>query len=637
MQIKWHPYLGLLALCCLWPYNTQAFQQFTKDSSQYCLPKMSLEKQNQFSRRIMNIGASYSHGCPTCDSHFFSTGAPNEDEDKGWLRRNYLLHFTQQTPWKNNSLFKSEFVSLVENDGYANLTRLFTHEQLKEKPYRSRWVYRLDDQALEVMDAETEHLVTNSDDGFEDEAYLVDGAQVFKKHREKGEPNRGHVMQFYPGTFRGEGANGPTLIDFATDDSRSYHLMRHLGDQDLYYNLKKDGWLDNQKREELIQKTVERIQKADPSYIIIPDGFFWDSVPWLVQFLRESQPNSFVSKLLTSKILTQRVNRLALIDSEVESRMHDDYFEVLARVSRGQGSPTGDPVPIFLSRLIDKPAQSIFEREVQEEFAELIGSFIKSLIAVDVTDELRYQFARAAEEYGYDSSHMESKEATAEEEKLIIKALANSTLKPIISRVIQDLPLILKAADRSFTAINDRLEEFTNRTDNNVHLVNADEFYQNFHKIVNPRTMHPSVEGSKFIADIVNRSICKQEKVISPSAPKPGPYKRYQGHSVLFWDGVNVMREGPSRNRLLLRGHHWNLSQADIVPTAETTIISGNLTRNIKLSRDTKLAYTVVFDRKGNLLAKTITPHKNTSWYQTATGLIEDMGREIALTYPRNH
>ena len=636
MQIKWLPFLGLLALCCLWPYNTQAFQQFTKDSSQYCLPKMSLEKQNQFSRRIMNIGASYGHGCPTCDSHFFFTGALKETNDKGWFRRNYLLHFTQQTPWKNNNLFKGEFISLVENDGYANLTRLFSHEQLQESPYRSRWVYRLDDHAFGVMDADTEHLVTNSDDGFEDQAFIVEGAKVFNKHRENGEPNLGHVIQFYPGIYRGEGPHGGTLIDFATDDSRSYHLMRHLGDQDLYYKLKKGGWLDHHQREELIQKTVKRIQKAEPSYIIIPDGFFWDSVPWLVQFLRESHPNSFVTKLLTSKILTQTVHRLALIDSEVESRMHDDYFEVLARVSRGQGSPTGEPVPIFLSRLIDKPAQSVLERGLEEEFSVLIGTFIKSLIAVDVTDELRYQFARAAEEYGNDSNYVESKEATPEEENLIIKALANSTLKPIISRILQDLPLILKAADRSFTAINDRLEEFTNRTDNNVHLVNADEFYHNFHRLVNPRTMHPSVEGSKFIADIVNRAICKKEKVISPSDPKPGPYQRYQGHSVLFWDGVNVMREGPSRNRLKLRGHHWNLSQAHIVPTAETTIISGNLTRNIKLRRDTKLEYTLAFDRKGNLLAKTITPHKNTAWYQTATDLIEDLGREIALTYPRN-
>jgi hypothetical protein len=56
--------------------------------------------------------------------------------------------------------------------------------------------------------------------------------------------------------------------------------------------------------------------------------------------------------------------------------------------------------------------------------------------------------------------------------------------------------------------VNEQVTAVGKATDNNVHELDVNEFYENLGYFLNPRTAHPSVLGATRMARMVERTTC---------------------------------------------------------------------------------------------------------------------------------
>jgi hypothetical protein len=86
---------------------------FRKDASQFCVSRLDADKQAEIFSRIMNLGASYSHGCTMCDASPTFRAQVIADGEFNFARRNFLAQFLHRGAWKNPSDFKFEFMTIL--------------------------------------------------------------------------------------------------------------------------------------------------------------------------------------------------------------------------------------------------------------------------------------------------------------------------------------------------------------------------------------------------------------------------------------------------------------------------------------------------------------------------------------------
>ncbi len=495
------PFISLLTL-----QNSFSAPRFDKTPTQFCPDTMSAKKQNKIFSRVMNIGASYGHGCTTCETSLSQRDSMKDTNDLGWVRRNFLVQFLQRTTWKSEISFKHEFISVIENDPHANFANIYSKSELKETPYRSRWIYRPMSDNFSIMpNWQEEELLANSN--FHDESFLIGGANIRKKKKVvKNREDKGHLYQTYPGNFYKDGARSKLIIDLAVDNATTNELFKYLTDEDIFKKLKKGEWKDKALRQLLIHKAATKITNSKPSLIFMVDTFFWDTVPLMFHYVKKEKPNSILFKLITSKLFQKAIDT-KLGSVETEKNKIEDFFEVLRRVSKGY--QTGRPVPIILARLIDNPGKEIISSGNQEAFGALIGTYIKTLTDIDLTEELTYWLKQIKYDKNTNNYNMsESYQKNLQNMRHSLKDGEKGLVKKLLVAALADLPVLIKSADKAFNDINKKIRTFTSTSNHNVHLVNADEFYLNFHNIIHPETMHPTVSGAKFMSDLIHRTTC---------------------------------------------------------------------------------------------------------------------------------
>jgi hypothetical protein len=512
--------------------------QFEKNAAQYCLSKISAQSQSELFARTMNLGASYSHGCTQCD-----VGASFRDQlaatnDLFFVRRNYLAQFLERARWKNPAEFKFEFLNVQENDAETNLARMFPLSQLQTQGYNGKWAFYPEELRAELLSSELEKYTLESP-GFNDQSMLIGSGYTRHTYWDRDLSRKGHIYQSVPGKHYSAGARQKILFDLALDKSRSFELLKNYGDEQVYKRLVESGWNDLNDRSFLISKTVAYLRSFGVSSVFAPDAMFWDAVPALFARAKELNPKSLVAKLLTAPFLSKQMG-LEFYKADQRERMMRDYFEVLARLSRNNGN--GKSVPVFYGRLIDAPGEMIRSRGLEKEFGALIAAFVEVFTGRDfskqITDELkkrvwkfeskklkslwhwgsssRFEQVENVEE---DFSEVEAAQASRALKQIDLLTLPGDT-KPVLPDAMRglvnaailsalgDLPLLVDAADAAFTDQNRILREVAANPHNNIQLLNVDEFFNNFHTIVNEYTMHPSVKGAGMMADLVEESLC---------------------------------------------------------------------------------------------------------------------------------
>ena len=552
-------FLGLAAVTLAEPAVA-----FEKNASQYCFASLSSEQQSQLFSRMMNLGASYSHGCTACDSSEVLRNQLIAAGDQHFVRRNFLAQFLSRADWKDPKEFRFELMSVLENDIISNLSAMFDKKTLKRDGYDGKWAFYPDQLKAELMSPDLEKSILASP-GFRDESALVGNGFVRRNPKERELYRTGTIYQTVPGKFASDGAKQKILVDLAADKTRTFELMKLYGDEKLYIKLAKKGWNDAAQREDLIAKTVVYLRSFGPSSVFSVDSMFWDAVPLLFAKAREQKPKSLVTKLITLPFFSKML-KLTFYPPDQQARMSQDYIEVLSRLSRDNGK--GHSAPVFLGRLVDEPGKMIRDRGLEPEFGALIGSFIEVFTGRDFSAEITEQLKKTSfaarqskiqklwqvtpfldssvpkidgENEGNDGTEepdLDPKDLSSEEVSRIDQAIARAEkierdylsqegaqalppgTKPMLPWIVRgainaavldalgDLPLLIDSADWAFSTQNRSARAAGADTSNNVQLINVDEFYRNFHVIVNPYTMHPSVKGAGMMADLVGESLC---------------------------------------------------------------------------------------------------------------------------------
>ena len=335
------------------------------------------------------------------------------------------------------------------------------------------------------------------------------------------------------------------LIDFASDGARSFEMLKNHGDEQLFEKLIKDGWKSEEDREKLIELTVRRIEDQKPSIIFLTDTLFWDTVPRALYYAKQKGMNSTLLNILNNPLLTNKLKHTRFYGFEQEQRMHDDFFEAVARISRGHYN--GTEIPVVMARLVDNPAAKYVSSGVVVDFAKIVASVIYQISGINLKDKMIASFGKVdLEDLGYNPEaeldYFETKEFSegqiakvqdifSQNSSLPGKALTRLS-GPVVKEFTKSLPLILSSLDKSFAHMNFLAREFAFQNSNNVTMVSADDFFLDIHNLLHPGTIHPHIEGSKEMANLVERATCsdqilRTDAIQYGSENFRGNYKRY--------------------------------------------------------------------------------------------------------------
>jgi hypothetical protein len=309
----------------------------------------------------------------------------------------------------------------------------------------------------------------------------------------------------------------------------------------------------------------------DPSIVFGVDFMFWDAVPALSHYAHEENPKSLIVKFITTQMFGGVTGMKYYSDSQ-RNNMTADLFEVFRRVSVGVNNKKPVPVLLarlidnpgrfIVGNNLEPEFGALIGQFVSiftgRDFTTEVTAWLKKIAYEDIPTSLTSGISvqarnRTPRKGGFKddkgNEFTDSEVATIRGQLEQIETTVNSELakngytpedlnsplpslsdspdgaavkaaKPsipwalrgalnaIILSGLKDLPLLVKSADKAFDAQNAKLRAFTALTNNNVHLVNVDVFYENFPKLINSHTMHPSVSGAKFMAQAVETAVC---------------------------------------------------------------------------------------------------------------------------------
>ncbi len=574
--------------------QTQPTLSFHKNASQFCFSKLSAAEQNKYYDRILNLGASFTHGCTACDSSPVMRAFNAMSDDSHVIRRHYFSQFHANAPWKDLQSHAFERIIVLENDANTRFS-MIPDWQVARDGYKGLWTYDVESDRVLLMDDASFSNIKNSQPQFEKEAKLVGGITTQYNLRGKGEAINGVLYQTFPGHYAASGAVPYTVFDLSSDGARMGDVFRLHGDPVAYGALMASRWTDETLREHVVQSTINRLRSLNSHIIFSIDMLFWDSIAHTYSLLRDSHPKSFVVKFALA-LATRSPGADGIFNEVQRHNITVDFERMLKGLSTGDFAHA--PVPILLGRLLDDPAKVFNQLNYQPIIGALLGQFMSAVTGRDFTTEFTEWLRKisyvkgenakitplesswynrikngwsnspakrqprlegftdsdsgvsfSADEVTLARKSYEKYEILLEEElekrgltaKILVQKWQDAetfqsnkspyradpagggqpgTLLPasitgianaLILSALGDLPLFIQSLSSAMNLSNERSRVFTERTDNNVHLLNVDAFYKNFATFLKPETMHPTVYGAKLMAELVDKSVCESE------------------------------------------------------------------------------------------------------------------------------
>lgn len=554
-------------LCISAPLMGIAAPIFRKGADQFCIANLSAEQQSAFYSRILAMGASYTHGCMACDSVKNWQGYTELTDDQFWVRRNYLGHFFEQTTWKNPNEFRYEKLYILENDGRTKPAALVSAAHLKNHGYTGEWLLDQSSNSFGFLSAAFKQRIEAGDPQLAAEAAKV-GGPFLQKNTLSVRPGaaRGILMRTVPGQYAALGAVPKSVYDLSVDGGFLGLIFAVHGDAQKTADLEKTGWRDQALRDEVVKSLANRMSELDPTIVIGVDLLFWDTVFESVYRLREAGPKSPLVRLALGIVGLTPVGK-QMFDQQRRQNQRADMYRALSMVSVGMnGHP---PVPVLLARLADNPIEKFRDKNYMPVIATIFGQFFEQVTGVNFISEilvwlnkisflqtvsgtrladgdldipeLGLKFSRSdvaelrktltninaqlppADEQDddqgpHDGSNMMAADI-AKNARYSFDPLGGSrvTLFPaftqgIVSRLLMqalvDVPGFINGLSQTFKEVNEQVTAVGKATDNNVHELDVNEFYENLGYFLNPRVAHPSVLGATRMARMVERTTC---------------------------------------------------------------------------------------------------------------------------------
>lgn len=489
-----------------------ATKAFAAGHMDYCPARLNATAQDEIFERVINVGASFTHGCVSCDDLDGFSTYHRLTHDGPWIRRNPLLTFLIGTPWKNERLGNNDFVAIFENDSETDVGETVRSQK---KTYQGFWGYYPQfDTAAMLSSGTIEKL--NASSAFQDNVKLVGGPQV-RKLSERTQT--GIVFQWVQKHDDGQLNVKPfSLFDLSTDGGRMHEFIRSTSSAANYKKLYSKGWRDAELRKTVVNESVARIAAMQPSSMIVFDALFWDAIVESFAYLYEKKPSSLVLKILKPLIGWQSFGA-DMGDPVKRDNIRADFFEILTRTSNLM-STHGRPVPVFLSRLLDNPLTVFQEPRMELALASLFGQVLYRLTGEDYSAALHQGLAQAhaaqkGNDFSFPFSLLNGQPNFADD---ALGGVATgrlgfpmrSVVNLSIGGALKDLPLFMEGFHFAFNKINRSVDALKKQTAlHNIQVINASVFYKNFPSLLNPESSHPSIAGSRIIANTLEWELCQ--------------------------------------------------------------------------------------------------------------------------------
>ena len=519
-----------LALFAAFSGNSATIASPTQQQS--CIDMLPVQAQAHRFSRIVNLGASFTHGCMTCDNGDKTAEFYELTADSFWFRRSILLHFFKERRWQALQNAKMGFY-VVENDPTQKPSAVVDPEQVRRDGYSGVWHYEPRYDAAQLLSGrEVESLLQKST--LLDEAGTIGGVQWKPDLKIRSSPSHGVLYVAYNGNTGVPFAQG---FDLSLDGGKVEDLFRHHGAQDDIVELEKTKWAPSEARTRAVQKAARRILELRPSVVISMDSLFWDAISRTGAIALEKGTGSIVLKFLLNSIRNSPESK-SMFDRERANNVRDAYFETLSLVSLGQGAYPGSPV--YLARLLENASEVFKQKNYESVIASLLGAYVTQLTGIDMQDRL-YKWLKGQAEKADNAQVFETQstepefgpQLSPEERRRVRDALAklqkslpseptrgrgkdtpNFALRALgtilLSDVLKESPALLEHLSTAFNETNLALRTYLRTHNHNIQLTDADEFYTNFAAYLKPETMHPHFQGAANFGYLLAKALCKK-------------------------------------------------------------------------------------------------------------------------------
>lgn len=530
--------IAFFALTQIVTLNAFANEHKASNEIDLCPLRMNETQKSQIFSRTLATGASFTHGCTSCDQNDPYRSFLNLSNDSYWMRRNPILYFL------HNEVFQqpNTTYAVFENDPAHPLIYHMPEAQLKKQGYNGLWTYTPQRETF------PEHVSLMSSSRFKE----ISERSAFKKNlplfgelytRFKFEPNRSTLRgTLYTAVNNDTFAEPYSVFDMSLDGGRMQDLFIHFGDAKLYKKLEKANWTLEAERELLIQKTVQRFTSLNPTVVIGIDALFWDSIAHTFSLMQKNRPSSPYLAFVLNFIKRAGLMNDVFNDERYE-RIFATYLETMRRISvqnqnttpvaiarvmtdgietiKSNASAVASIVSLFLNHYSERnffaelykwikkvaykqnvdgtltPRTETYYDDVTERYYSL-GEIVK------IQDQLKR--VMVTEKNGFFTSDPLSGGPLKD-----IPPLQSGLLNIIILQALGDLPLFIESLAQSFDDTNQKVETFLsqNQKPSAVRLINADSFFKQFPAFLKPETMHPDVYGAKRISKVITTALCE--------------------------------------------------------------------------------------------------------------------------------
>ena len=489
------------------PTLTMALEINSSSEANLCIQELSAEEQEAIYSRIVNVGASFSKGCFTCDFNKDTRDYLKSIGEYGWVNRHFLIKLLKETDWKDPARFSGNVISIIENDPRHDGTKLIDRVD-ETNPYLNAWKLNYEASHLRPYEENEVRELLNKN-SFKADSSIIGGLRLAKSvGRHEAHEYGGHLYHLGESQTYSPNHREKSIFDFSVDGTRSSEIFAFLANEDLYNELVNSGWKDQQKRDYLIKIVGEKIARTNPSLIVAGDALFWDAVPRLLARIHKTKGISWITKILTNRIIREKLLGKVVYPIDQEERMISDFLRLMSNLSTGKYG--NKPVPVIIARLIHDLGFEFENPVFAKDFGLFVATLMKNLLGIDlesdIVDALRNFKKSDYEELYQDeklSDYMEGHDPGVE-----AAGFKNWLLRRILKQVVKDLPLVVMALERSFNETNMILKKFVDENETNFRVLEVDDFYRSIPYSVSPVTIHPSSYGSMIMAGVLKDSLC---------------------------------------------------------------------------------------------------------------------------------
>lgn len=508
---------------------------FSKDTTRFCFKTLGAREQADHYSRILSVGASFTHGCMGCDANVAEAQSNALTGDAYWLRRNFLVRFLTQAPWKNTEHRPEGFFAL-ENDRASKPSGYVTQEQAAKYGYSGIWHFspaRDDVQLLSLPESKAFAQGTTLFNDFE----KMGGIEPRFDLSVRTSARHGVAITAYS-YENGSYVPLSKIFDVSIDGGRLQDVFRTQGGAPYLAALEASQWSDPDARERAIAAVAKQLASYRPSIVLAIDVLFWDSFVRTLSLIREQGTSSLVLRFLLSAL--ERSNQASdLFDQERAQNIRTAFYEVMRRVSRGETTEHSAPVPILIAKLLDNAPDTFKEKQYEPVIAAILGEFASQItgknLAAELLAWLRFETSDLAlsahavntPSLGPRLSAAERRRArkaleafdrarprdpTGRKEESQLPAFARPLVTALLMNVLKESGSLLQALGQAMNETNDALRQVAGDPTNNIHLVNADSFFEEFASYLKPETMHPSVSGARRMGELMVSALCEKKE-----------------------------------------------------------------------------------------------------------------------------